>query len=354
VNARAPGADERLPIILLTGFLGSGKTTLLHTLMQRPEWGDTAVIINELGEIALDHLLVQHVAPEVRLLKSGCLCCSVREDLTQTLGDLQARRERGELHFSRVLVETTGLADPMPVMHTLATQADTARHFRLAGVATVVDASNGFATLDRHEEARRQLAMADTVLVTKSDLASPSQLVQLESRITRLNGGAPQHLVRHGDVRSEHLLGLEHQLLSTLGPRTAQQHGTALRSAPSRSSSVFLRPHRPHATDIQTHSLVIDAPIQAEALQHWLELLTATRGEQLLRCKGLIEVTDQPEWPLLVHAAQHLIHPSRHLPTWPGGDRRSRLVCITQGIDQHLIARTLHKYTHARITFHVH
>ncbi|MBT9552088.1 MAG: GTP-binding protein [Hydrogenophaga sp.] len=345
--------DPRLPVIVLTGFLGSGKTTLLQHLMQRAEWKDTAVIINELGETGLDHLLVQHVAPHVRLLKSGCLCCSVREDLTLTLADLHARRERGELRFERVVVETTGLADPMPVVHTLATHPDTARHFRLAGVATVVDAHNGFATLNQHEEARRQVAVADALLLAKTDLTPPAALERLEQRLSRLNPSAPQHRVTQGVLRSEHLLCLENPFLSPLSrPHGTPGSGTTwLRQGTgTRSESVFMRSPRPHASDIQAHCLTVDTPFETEAFQHWLGLLTALRGERLLRFKGLIHIAEDPDHPLVVHAAQHLVHPPVPLPAWPDADRRSRLVFITQGLERQLIESTLLKFTGAHAT----
>lgn len=347
-------ADPRLPVTVLTGFLGSGKTTLLQHLMQRAEWKDTAVIINELGETGLDHLLVQHVAPHVRLLRSGCLCCSVREDLTFTLADLHARRARGELRFERVVVETTGLADPMPVLHTLATHPDTARHFRLAGVATVVDAHNGFATLDQHEEARRQVAVADTLLLAKTDLTPLGALELLEQRLARLNPSAPQHRVTHGALRSEHLLYLENPFLSQLRRLDEPQKKGAttwlLCGAGAPTESVFMRAPRAHASDIQTLCLTVDEPFGAETFRHWLGLLTALRGERLLRFKGLIHIAEDPEHPLVVHAVQHLVHPPVALPGWPDAERRSRLVFITQGMERRLIENTLLKFTGARAT----
>lgn len=347
--------NPRLPVIVLTGFFGSGKTTLLQHLMQRAEWRNTAVIINELGETGLDHLLVQHVAPHVRLLKSGCLCCSVREDLTLTLADLHARRERGELSFERVVVETTGLADPMPVMHTLATHPDTARHFRLAGVATVVDAHNGFATLDQHGEARRQVAVADALLLAKTDLTLPATLALLEQRLARLNPSAPQHRVTHGALRSEHLLHLENpfhaqQRQQRLGEPLRSGSSWLLRGTGTRTESVFMRSPQAHASDIQTLCLTVDQPFEAEAFQHWLSLLTALRGERLLRFKGLIHIAEDPDHPRVVHAAQHLVHPPVPLPAWPDAERRSRLVFITRGMEHQLIENTLLKFTGVRAT----
>jgi G3E family GTPase len=300
-------------------------------------------------------LLVQHVAPHVRLLKSGCLCCSVREDLTQTLADLLARRQRHELRFVRVVVETTGLADPLPVMHTLTTHPSLARDFRLAGVVTVVDAFNGFATLDQHEEARRQVAVADALLLSKCDLVPMAMRERLEQRLARLNPSAPQHQVNHGVSRSEHLLYLEdldNPFLSQQRPDTAATCASTwlLRKKDAGTHSLFQRPHHPHASDIQTLCLTVDEPFEEEAFRHWLGLLTTMRGERLLRFKGLIHIAEDPDRPLVVHAAQHLVHPPVPLPAWPDDDRRSRLVFITQGMERQLIENTLHKFTRARAT----
>ena len=345
--------DLRIPVTVLTGFLGSGKTTLLQQLMQRPEWQGTAVVINELGETGLDHLLVQHVAPHVRLLKSGCLCCSVREDLTETLSDLLTRRRAGELHFDRVVVETTGLADPLPVTHTLSTHPALAGEFRLAGVVTVVDAFNGLATLDQHVEARRQVAVADTLLLSKCDLVEPPLRTQLEQRLAAINPSAAQHPVDHGALQPEQLRLLEHLDNPFHAPPAAKAAspgaaGWLFKATSARTGSLFQRAPHAHASDIQTLCLTVDEPFEQETFHHWLTLLTALRGERLLRFKGLIHIADHPDRPLVVHAAQHLVHTPVPLPAWPEADRRSRLVFITQGMEPQVIERTLHKFTGAR------
>ncbi len=345
--------DLRVPVIVLTGFLGSGKTTLLHQLMQRAEWQDTAVIVNELGEVGLDHLLVQHVAPNVQVLPNGCVCCSVSEDLTRTLADLHARRQRGEIRFNRVVVETTGLADPMPLLHTLATHEALARQFRMEGVAVTVDACNGTATLQRHEEARRQVAMADTLLLTKTDLAGARDLQPLAQQLARINASASLRRVVRGELDSEHLFHLGHAFLAQkdrLHAPRGQRPGWLLLGNPGRGGTRLSAPsrqHLSHASDITTECFAIDEPVQGAAFSHWLELLAALRGEQMLRFKGLIHIAEDPERPRVVHAAQHLIHPPESLPAWPGADRRSLLVFITQGMEPGLIARTLSKFTGA-------
>lgn len=344
--------DARIPVIVLTGFLGSGKTTLLAELMQRAEWDGTAVIVNELGEMGLDHLLVQHVAPNVQVLPNGCICCSVSEDLVRTLADLQGRCSRGELQFNRVAIETTGLADPMPLLHTLATHGDLARQFRVAGVAVTVDGCNGAATLDRHEEARRQVAVADLLLLTKSDLAQEADLLQLEQRLARTNASAPLHRVVRGHLDSVHLFRMEHGFLhlrDRLPAAPGGPRGWLLRKAPGDGMplSAVARSGAPHAADITTECFALHEPVRSDAFTHWLELLAAMRGERMLRFKGLLHVAEHPERPLVVHAAQHLIHPPQPLPAWPGADRRSLLVFITQGMERGLIARTFHQFTGA-------
>lgn len=345
--------DLRVPVIVLTGFLGSGKTTLLQKLMQRAEWQDTAVIVNELGEMGLDHLLVQHVAPNVQVLPNGCVCCSVSEDLARTLTDLHTRRQQGEVRFTRVVVETTGLADPMPLLHTLATHDALARQFRMEGVAVTVDACNGTATLQRHEEARRQVAMADTLLLTKTDLAGARDLQPLAQQLARINASAPLRRVVRGELDSEHLFHLGHEFLALkdrLHAPQGQRPGWLLLGNPGRGVtrlSAQSRQHLSHASDITTECFAIDEPVRGAAFSHWLELLAALRGEQMLRFKGLIHIAEDPERPRVVHAAQHLIHPPESLPAWPGTDRRSLLVFITQGMEPGLIARTLSKFTGA-------
>ncbi len=348
--------DTRIPVIVLTGFLGSGKTTLLQQLLRRPGWQHTAVVINELGEMGLDHLLVQHVAPHVQVLPNGCVCCTVSEDLVVTLEDLHQRHRTGEVHLRQVVVETTGLADPQPLLHTLSTHPALARCFRLSGVVTTVDAFQGSATLARHAEARHQVAVADTLLLTKTDLAADAICRELEQRLEQINPTAQLHRVLHGQLPHPQLLGSAHWA-SGLQKAWERRPGRGWLLQGSATGSITAAPlaqaatarlSTPHATDITTECLAVQQPLQVEALTHWLELLTALRGDCLLRLKGLVHVAEEPHRPLVVHAAQHLLHAPERLPRWPGSERRSLLVFITQGMEPGLIARTFQKFTGAQ------
>lgn len=329
--------DPRAPVTVLTGFLGSGKTTVLNHLLRRPELADTAVIINEFGAIGIDHLLVDHVAENMRLLASGCLCCTVRGDLVQTLGTLAARRARGEVAFSRVVVETTGLADPAPVLHTLMADPGVAPLFRLDGVVTTVDAVNGAATLERHAEAVKQVGVADTLLLTKTDLAGAGTTAALAARLDRLNPGARVHHALHGAVRPEHVLGV-----GWIDPAAGVARELAAAHDPG---ATYLGEHaHRHDTQVRAHHFEFDTPLPEAAFTHWLELMAAMRGERLLRVKGLVQLAERPDEPLVVHGVQHVFHPPQRLAAWPSADRRSRLVFIVRDIERAEIARTFRKF----------
>jgi G3E family GTPase len=324
-----PG-DARIPLTLLTGFLGSGKTTVLRRLLQQPAFGDTAVIINELGAIGLDHLLVDRVDESLSVLASGCICCTVRSDLVDTLQSLLARRARGEIAFARVIVETTGLADPAPVLHTLMAEPAVLAVFRLDAVVTAVDAVNGSRTLDRHAEAVKQVAMADVLLLTKTDLATSEQIAALTKRLQRLNPGVAPRRVVHGDVDAR-LLG-------------AGSHDDWPDVDPGCDHDGLQHHHHHHDDHIVAYCFTFDAPVHEAAFAHWLDLLAAMRGERLLRVKGLVKIVERPDEPLLVQGAQHVFHPPQHLRAWPSDDRRTRLVFITQDLERVEIERTFHKF----------
>ncbi|WP_198087365.1 GTP-binding protein [Variovorax sp. E3] len=349
--------DPRIPVTLLTGFLGSGKTTVLNHLLHRPELADTAVIINEFGEIGIDHLLVEQVGENLRVLNSGCLCCTVRGDLIDTLRDLDARRERGEIAaFARVVIETTGLADPAPVLHTLMVDPAVTPRYRLDGVVTTVDAVNGAATLDHHAEAVKQAAVADRLLLTKTDLVTAAAVDALAARLVALNPTARISCVIDGDVVSGDVLGAEQcdPLLKSADVRAwlAQEaHRAGHRHAHDHSHDHHHHHHdvNRHDDHIRAHCIVLDAPLQEAAFLHWLDLMAVMRGEKLLRVKGLVQVAERPDEPLVVHGVQHVFHPPRRLPAWPSADRRTRLVFITRDIAYDEIARTFQQFAGVRL-----
>ncbi|MDQ7261270.1 GTP-binding protein [Paracoccus sp. PS-1] len=311
-----------LPVTLLTGFLGSGKTTVLNGLLRHRDFGRTAIIINEFGEIGLDHELVVSTTETLVLLQSGCMCCALRGDLLDTLVELAERREAGELDFERVMIETTGLADPAPILHTLLTSMDLSERFVTDGVVATVDAATGPDTLRRHEEARRQVALADLVLLTKTDLPEADEPAA-RREIAALNSAAPVQIALQGRIDPRRLTGLGH-FDPTM--KSAEAQGWLRQEAvpvPKLADLDALR----HLDAIRSVSWVIDEPISATAFDLWMEMLMAQRGADLLRFKGLIHLQGVPH-PFVVHGVQHIFHPPVLLTDWQGEDRRSKLVLI--------------------------
>ncbi|MDR3495125.1 MAG: GTP-binding protein [Ancalomicrobiaceae bacterium] len=316
------------PVSLLTGFLGSGKTTLLQRVLADPAFADTAVVINEFGEIGLDHLLVESVTDDVVVLPSGCLCCALQGELATTLRDLQSRRTRGRVQpFRRVIVESTGLADPYPVVSTLKADPVLRHHFRLGAVVTTVDAVNGAETLDRHVESIRQAAIADTLILTKTDLADAARVDGLSARLRALN---PTAAIRRA---SDEDLALD-RTIDGIDSANGWFKATA---EPVEASASEVRPHR---SDIRSISLTIDTPVDWTAFGIWLSMLINRHGSRVLRVKGILSLIDEPN-PVAIHGVQHLVHPPRHMRGWPDADHRSRLVFIVDGIDPQLLRRSL-------------
>lgn len=338
--------ERALPVTVLTGFLGSGKTTVLNRLLQRPELADTIVIINEFGEIGLDHLLVERASENLTLLNNGCLCCTVRGDLIDTFGDLAARAARGEIAaYRRIVVETTGLADPAPILHTMMADPVVAARHPLAGVITTIDAVNGAATLDAHPEAVKQVAVADRILLTKGDLLAGGDGGPLRARLHALNPGTPIVDVVGGDVDPADIFGAglydaESKSADVQRWLNAEAHAAEHAHGEDRHHHDVNR----HDDRIRAHCVTIDAPVKGEDFAHWLELVAAMRGEEMLRVKGIIAVAEHPDRPIVIHGVQHVFHPPVELDAWPSDDHRTRLVLITRDVPRALIESTLAKF----------
>lgn len=316
--------DPRLPVTLLTGFLGSGKTTVLNRLLKQPGLGRTAVIVNEFGTVGLDHALVESAAEELVLLPGGCLCCAVRSDLADTLRALFLRRVRNDIAFDRVVIETTGLADPAPVLRTLAADPMVAARYRLDGVIATVDAAAGAATLERHAEAVAQAAVADRILLTKTDLVAAAQAAALTRRLAALNPAAPVIAVTDGAIDPALLFGA--------GPRVPGEGG-----APDHDGHDH---HHDHDHGIRAVCLTIDRPMPEGALAAWMRDLARRAGPDLLRIKGVVRIAGQDR-PAAIHGVQHIVHPPAMLAAWPDDDRRSRIVVIGRGLDEQALGDSL-------------
>jgi G3E family GTPase len=317
-----------IPVSVLTGFLGSGKTTLLANLLRHPDFSRTAVVINEFGEVGLDHELVEASDESFVQLQTGCLCCTIRGDLVRTLEELLRRRDAGTVPpFERVVIETSGLADPAPILHALIGDTGLAYRLTLAGVVTVVDAVNGLATLERQLEAVKQVAVADRLVLTKTDLLT-STADEVIARLAAINPSAGLLTAPFGKVDADRLfdIGLDASyVLRNATPWLGlDEH--------SRHEAVADR-HR-HDSEISTFAIVANEPIHAVTLTLLLEVLAEHCGGDLLRMKGIVNVVECPERPAVIHGVQHLFHPPTWLPAWPSPDRRSRLVFVVRGIPQ--------------------
>jgi G3E family GTPase len=325
----------KLPVTIITGFLGSGKTTLLKHLLTHPGMNRAAVVINELGEVGIDHDLVQVSSEQMTLLSNGCLCCTVRTDLQETLRELFTQRRLGQvIDFDRVFIETTGLADPAPVIQTIATDTLLADHFRLDCVATLVDAVNGPAQLDTQPEAVKQAAVADRLLLTKTDLAAPAAVAALKERLRALNPHALFVEVTNGEV--------DPAVLTDVGLRNSRPDAVRVQrwlgevGDGSGYLGQRLAPGVKHDPAIRSFVLWFDQPFAWETFTAALDLVSRLRGPDLLRMKGLVNVEGE-RGPVVVQGVQHIFHPSVTLDAWPSDDRRSRLVFITRNITRETV-----------------
>jgi G3E family GTPase len=337
-------ASAITPVTLLTGFLGSGKTTLLNRLLRHPTMQETAVLINEYGAVSIDHLLVREASENIMVMSNGCICCSVAGDMVQALRDLYFKRANNEIpDFKRVIIETTGLADPAPIMHTLIEMPLVAARYSFSGIVTTVDAVHGEAQLDDHAESVKQAAVADRIVLTKTDMASPEQVVRLRARLRALNPGAQVVEAVSGEISPAGLFdtGLYQPARKTPDVQNWLR-AEAYKPLPKPRSPLTRAGNPQMRHDDRIHAFVIAfaEPLPWHALVDALEMLTSYRGENLLRIKGIVNVAGEP-LPRVIHAVQHTIYPAATLSVWPDADHSTRLVFITRDLDENLVRETL-------------
>ena len=334
-------APNPIPVNVITGFLGSGKTTLLQQLLASEAFADTAVLINEFGEVGLDHHLLEEIDENTLLLQSGCICCTIRGDLKDAIRDLYSRRERGEIPaFRRLVIETTGLADPAPILSTITSETVIRHHFRLGNVIATVDAVNALLHLRRQPESVKQIAVADRIVLTKTDLAKPGATKKAKKAIGRINPMVPVIEGAGGQIDPALLLAQDvhdesHKLREIELWLAASRHGEGGEHGKGHRHDV-----NRHDKRIAAFALIFDKPMDWTAFGIWLTMLLQARGEDVLRVKGILNVIGVAT-PVVVHGVQHIVHPPVHMKDWPDDDRRSRIVFIVRDIAKAEIAESL-------------
>jgi G3E family GTPase len=330
-SARPRVPPPPVPLMVLTGFLGAGKTSLLNRLLKSPALAQAAVIINEFGEIGLDHLLVEHVEDGVMLLSTGCLCCTLRGDLVNTLEKLLRGLDNGRMQFNRVIIETTGLADPAPVLHTAMVHPYFLMRFRLDGVVTAVDAVNGAATLDTHVEAVKQVAVADRIVLTKTDLLDRPErhdaAARLRERLAALNPAAP--VIEAANARVAELIDCG---LYDAERKIPDVKRWLAEEAYGHDDHHHHHDVNRHNDKIRAFTLATDQAIPFAAFEMFLDLLRSMHGPDLLRVKGIVKLAETPDRPVVIHGVQHVFHPPEWRERWPSADRRTRIVLIGENL----------------------
>lgn len=345
-DTEAGGAQDRIPVCVLTGFLGAGKSTLLNFVLRHPRMHGTAVVINEYGAVGIDHHLVESAPDDTVLIEDGCICCTARGRLADTLIDLFERMRRRSIPLRRVVIETTGLAAPGPILQQLLRHPGVAERFVIDQVVTLIDAVNAGHTLEHHDLAVQQITAADGLLITKTDQVTPEAAARLESRLREMNPDAALERVHHGAVSPDRLFSVVPRSPAAFTNETLFSNVDRLRLTPDRmptQSALLSRSPSgvaPADQDIQTFSLILETPLPERHAFGWLEFLRTLCGPTLLRVKGLLNIENQ-SGPTVVHGVQQVLHPAVQLDAWPDADRRSRLVFITRGWGQDVVASTL-------------